>query len=58
MVKNQNLNPACVVRSNLFSGREVQNYQDRKAVAQHAFFVIPIKYLQKFFLKTARENMG
>jgi hypothetical protein len=33
MVKNQNLNPACVVRSNLALGREVQNYQDRKAAA-------------------------
>jgi hypothetical protein len=57
MVKNQNLNPACVVRSNMSSGREVQNYQDRKATARRAFSVIPIKYLQKVFLKTTKENM-
>jgi hypothetical protein len=46
-----------VVRSNLSSRREVQNYQDRKAVARRAFFVIPKYYLQKF-LKTTQENNG
>jgi hypothetical protein len=30
-VKKQKLNLACVVRSNMPSMREVQNYQDRKA---------------------------
>jgi hypothetical protein len=57
MVKNQNLNPAYVVRSNLSSGRKVQNYHDSIAAAQRGFYVIPIKYLQKFFLKITRENM-
>jgi len=36
---------ACEVRSNMSSGREVQNYHDRKAAAWRAFSVIPIKYL-------------
>jgi hypothetical protein len=41
----------------LTSGKEVWNYQDRKAASQPAFYVIPKQYLQKF-LKTTRENMG
>jgi hypothetical protein len=32
---------ACMARSNLSLGREVQNYQDRKAATRHAFFIIP-----------------
>jgi hypothetical protein len=35
------LNLACVARSNLFIRRKNQNYQYRKAAAQHAFSVIP-----------------
>jgi hypothetical protein len=37
-----------LVSSNLSSGREVQNYHNRKATTQHAFSIIPIKHLQKF----------
>jgi hypothetical protein len=44
-VKNQNLNCACVVRSNMYSQREVQNYQDRKAATRRAFSVILKQYL-------------
>jgi hypothetical protein len=46
-----------VVRSNMSSRREVQNYQDRKTAARRAFYVIPKRYLQKFF-KTTHENNG
>jgi phage gp16-like protein len=48
---------ACKVRANLTKGREVWNYQDRKAVSRRAFSVIPKQYLQKFH-KATRENMG
>jgi hypothetical protein len=58
MVKHQNLNPACVVRSNMSSERVIQNYKDIKAAVRRAVSVIPIKYLQKCFLKTTREYMG
>jgi hypothetical protein len=47
-----------MVRPNLLSGRQVWSYRNRKVAAQRAFSVNPIKYLQKFFSKKTRENMG
>jgi hypothetical protein len=55
--EKKNLVQACKVRANLISGREVYLYQDRKAAARRAFFVIPMKYLQNF-LKITRETIG
>jgi hypothetical protein len=49
---------ACRVKASMILGREVWHYQNRKAATRCAFSVIPIKYLQKFFLKITRENMG
>jgi uncharacterized protein (DUF169 family) len=46
--EKKNLFQACKVRANLTSRREVYLYQDRKAAAQHAFSVIPIKYQHGF----------
>jgi hypothetical protein len=46
--EKKNLVQACKVRANLTSRREVYLYQDRKAAAQHAFSVIPIKYQPGF----------
>jgi hypothetical protein len=37
------------------SGREVDLYQDRKAVAWYAFSAIPMKYLQNFVKKTKKK---
>jgi hypothetical protein len=48
---------ACMARSNLSSGREVQNYQDRKAATRRAFSVIPKYFMQKL-LKNNKRNRG
>jgi NifB/MoaA-like Fe-S oxidoreductase len=51
MEKNQNLILACVVRSNLFPGREVQNLPRQKSCRPMCFFCHPHQIPTEIFLK-------
>jgi hypothetical protein len=56
MVEKQNLKPACVVRSNLSSGRGLE-LPRKKSSLPTCFFCHPQQIPAEIFFKTTRENM-